>query len=86
MIFTFYVLTFFIDLLPAARNKQPSSNVGGTEMGLAEGAAQVAYMQPGGQRNGPFVADFENHEPTRNGSHSGNMSGHPPQPLTSQNF
>ena len=38
LIFTFYVLTFFVDLLPAARNTQMMANVERFHMQDVEGA------------------------------------------------
>lgn len=58
LIFTFYVLTFFVDLLPASRDHQKISNL---EMGNVDGAMaahQNGYAADGQQLRPPMAQNY----------------------------
>lgn len=87
LFFTFYVLTFFIDLLPAARSKQEHTNI--ERMYMREAENGTAMMDGAGYTNGTandtangtngnaYAIGATGHEGMRTGQH---------KPPTAQNF
>ena len=83
-VFTFYVLTFFVDLLPAARSTQERSNaelmrLKGSENGgaMTDGAAYNHAMMTSGIGGNTTAVGAAGHDGTRTGNH---------RPPAAQNF
>ncbi|KAI9880412.1 MAG: hypothetical protein M1830_003452 [Pleopsidium flavum] len=88
LIFTFYVLTFFVDLLPAVRTKHHASSAPQLELGHTNGGPRITNRDDESAANGQYGHGYMNStpEPTTTSRYYVNGTPNVTKPPTAQNF